>query len=130
MSNVTVIPIGHCKATDTPNTNWFFCPNIGAAYFYAILYALVLVAHIAQGIIYRKGYSWVIAMGALWELLCYIFRIISINQVTNDAWYSAWFVLILVSSPSSCTMTLVNKKIACTSMDQRIRIHGLGKNGV
>ncbi len=130
MSNVTVTPIGHCKAADTPNTAWYFCPNVGAAYFYAILYALVLVAHIAQGIIYRKGYSWVIAMGALWELLCYIFRIISINQVTNDSWYSAWFVLILVRSPSSCTMTLVDKNIACTSMDQRIRIHGHGKNGV
>ena len=95
---VTVIPIGHCKATDTPNTVWNFCPNVGAAYFYAILYALVLVAHIAQGIIYRKGYSWVIAMGALWELLCYIFRILSINQVTESSWYSAWFVLILVRS--------------------------------
>ena len=31
--------------------------------------------------------------------------------------------------PSSCT-DLVDKNIACTSMDQRICIHGLGKNGV
>ncbi|KAK0510762.1 hypothetical protein JMJ35_007194 [Cladonia borealis] len=97
MSNVTVTPIGHCKATDTPNTNWYFCPNVGAAYFYAILYALSLVAHIAQGIIYRKGYSWVIAMGALWELLAYIFRILSINHPANVSWYSAWFVVILLA---------------------------------
>ena len=130
MSNVTVTPIGHCKATDTPNTNWYFCPNVGAAYFYAILYGLTLVTHIAQGIIYRKGYSWVIAMGALWELLAYVFRILSINHPATVSWYSAWFVVILVRPLSSCAVTLIDKNIACSSMDQCIRIHGFGTNGL
>ena len=34
-----------------------------------------------------------------------------------------------LASSSSCT-GLVDKNIACTTMDQRICIHGLGKDGV
>jgi len=88
----------HCPAKDEPNSNWSFCPNTAAAYLFAVLFGLTLVAHIAQGIIYRKGFSWVIAMAALWQTACYAFRIVSINQPTNSAWCSAWFILILVSA--------------------------------
>ena len=86
-----------CAAKDDANTQWNFCPNVAPAYLYSVLFAGTLVAHIAQSVIYRKGYSWVIAMGALWETLCYVFRILSINQPTKSAWYIAWFLLILVN---------------------------------
>ena len=87
----------HCPAKDDPDTLWNFCPNVAASYLYAILFGLTFVAHIAQGIIFRKGYSWVVAMGAAWETACYAFRIVSINEPTDEAWYSAWFVLILLA---------------------------------
>jgi len=93
------MPPSHCPAKDDPNTNWSFCPSSAAAYLYAILFGFTLVAHIAQGIIYRKGYSWVVAMGALWQTMCYAFRIVSIEKPTVSAWYSAWFILILVRAP-------------------------------
>lgn len=87
-----------CAAKDDPDSVWpHFCPSKAAAYLYAILFGLTLLAHIVQAIIYRKGYSWVIAMGALWEVGCYIFRIQSINQPTKESWYTAWFVLILLA---------------------------------
>lgn len=91
--------MGGCLARTDPNTAWpGFYPNSGAAYFFAILFGLTLTAHIVQSIIYRKGYSWVIAMGALWQTTCYVFRILSIKHVANDAYYSVWFILMLVRS--------------------------------
>ena len=90
--------VAHCKAADDPKSQWpSFCPNVGAAYFYAILFALTLGAHIAQAIIHRKGYSWVVAMGAAWEMGCYISRIISIKNPDNESPYTAWFLLILLA---------------------------------
>ena len=92
--------MGTCPAQADPNSQWpGFCPNKGAAYLFAVLFGLALLAHIIQAIVYRKGYSWVIAMGALWQLACYVFRILSIEHVTNELFYSAWFILMLVRSP-------------------------------
>ena len=73
------------------------CPSLGAAYFFAVLFAATTIAHIAQGIIYRKGYSWVVAMSALWQTVAYISRVLSIQYVDNNAWYSVWFILILLA---------------------------------
>ncbi|MCJ1278200.1 hypothetical protein MMC21_006015 [Puttea exsequens] len=87
----------HCPQKDAPNANWNFCPNSGAAYFFCVLFGLTLIAHIVQAIKYRKGYSWVIAMGALWQTASYAFRIESIKEYTQSAWYTAWFVLILLA---------------------------------
>ena len=89
--------MGSCSAQTNPNSQWpALCPNSGAAYLFAILFGLTLTAHIVQSIIYRKGYSWVIAMGALWQTACYVFRILSIKYVANETYYSVWFILMLV----------------------------------
>ena len=88
----------HCPVKDDPNTVWPpFCPNIGAAYFYAILFAITLILHITQAIVHRKAYSWVISMSALWQLLAYAFRIASINSPTKQGLYIGYFVLILLA---------------------------------
>ena len=88
----------NCPAKDNPDAVWPpMCPNVGAAYFFAILFALVTVAHITQAIIYRKAYSWVIVMSSIWQSVAYIFRILSIRQVDNQTWYIAWFLLILLA---------------------------------
>ena len=89
--------MGGCPAETDPNSQWpAFCPNVGAAYLFAVLFGLTLTAHVAQSIIYRKGYSWVISMGALWQMACYVFRILSIKHVADSTYYTVWFVLILV----------------------------------
>jgi hypothetical protein len=36
-------------------------------------------------------------MGGLWQLLAFVFRIISIDSPTNSSMYSIWFILILVA---------------------------------
>ena len=85
-----------CPNTTDPNVLWDFCPNIGAAYLYAILFLLTTITHLAQAIIYRKGYCWVIIMSGVWQTLAYGFRIASIMLPKSVAAYSAWFCLILV----------------------------------
>lgn len=90
--------MGGCPAQTDPNTQWpGLCPNSGAAYLFAVLFGLTLTAHIVQSIIYRKGYSWVIAIGALWETACYVFRILSIKHVANETFYTVWFILMLLA---------------------------------
>lgn len=86
-----------CNAVTAPDTLWSFCPNVGAAYAFAVFFGLTLVIHIAQGIHYRKAYTWVIAMSALWQLTTYISRIISIYTPADLGYYAAWFVLILIA---------------------------------
>ena len=58
-----------CAAVNTPDTLWSFCPNIGAAYAFAVLFGLTFVVHVIQGVYYKKAYTWVIAMSAAWQMI-------------------------------------------------------------
>lgn len=60
-------------------------------------FCLTFLAHTCQGIYYRKLYTWVITMSALWQTIAYAFRIVRINAPTSLGNYAAWFVLILVA---------------------------------
>ncbi|KAK3725926.1 hypothetical protein LTR37_000074 [Vermiconidia calcicola] len=91
------MPAQQCAAVTTPDTIWAFCPNLGAAYAFAVFFGLTFCTHVAQGIYYRKAYTWVIAMSALWQMAAYIFRVLSINAPASLGAYAAWFVLILVA---------------------------------
>lgn len=97
--------MGSCPAQTDPDTQWphypDFCPRPGPAYLFAVLFGLTLIAHIAQSVIYRKGYSWLIAMGALWETACYLYRTLSINRVANENDYISWSLLMLVSDETA-----------------------------
>ncbi|OOG00885.1 hypothetical protein ASPCADRAFT_202721 [Aspergillus carbonarius ITEM 5010] len=76
---------------------WDFCPSLAASYLFTILFALTTLAHIAQAILYRKPYCWVIATSGLIQTITYIFRILSILHPASYTDYAAWFVLILVA---------------------------------
>ncbi|KAJ5691759.1 hypothetical protein N7462_001182 [Penicillium macrosclerotiorum] len=76
---------------------WGFCPSIEAAYLFTVLFGLTSLAHVAQAIIYRKFYCWVIAIAATIQTVTYIFRVLSILNPASYNNYAAWFVLILVA---------------------------------
>ncbi|RMZ37304.1 hypothetical protein CA14_011483 [Aspergillus flavus] len=86
-----------CKALTTPDTMWNFCPSIGAAYLLTVLFGLTTLAHIAQAILHRKLYCWVIAMSGTIQTVTYIFRVLSILNPASYDDYAAWFVLILIA---------------------------------
>ena len=71
--------------------------NIGVSYFFAVLFALLVIAHTTQAIIYRKAYSLVIIISATLQTLVFVFRILSIQNPASDLWYTLWFVIILVA---------------------------------
>ncbi|KAG6994103.1 hypothetical protein G7Y79_00047g083290 [Physcia stellaris] len=88
----------HCDVPyNDDGSVWNFCPNITAAYIFTVLFILTLIGHIAQGIIHKKGYSWVVAMSALWQSGAYIFRVISIKNPTSKGPYMIYFILLLVA---------------------------------
>lgn len=86
-----------CHVLAVPNTQWNLCPNIGAAYAFCIFFALTMIAHIVQGILYRKSYTWVIIGSALLQVLTCAFRIASIESPASLADFAAWFVIILIA---------------------------------
>ncbi|EED22970.1 conserved hypothetical protein [Talaromyces stipitatus ATCC 10500] len=86
-----------CPAITTPGTYWTFCPSLGAAIAFLVFFSLTFFVHIAQGVYYRKAYTWVISMSVLWQAITYILRIISIKNPTSLGDYAGWFVLILIS---------------------------------
>ncbi|KAL4786814.1 RTA1 like protein-domain-containing protein [Aspergillus varians] len=89
--------MAQCKALATPNTSWDFCPSLGASYLFIVLFGLTTLAHIAQAILFRKFYCWVIAMSGAFQTVSYIFRVLSILHPANDTDYILWFVLILIA---------------------------------
>ncbi|KAF7958870.1 hypothetical protein EAE96_002399 [Botrytis aclada] len=88
---------GSCAALDTPNTKWSFCPNVGAAYLFTILFVLTTVVHLAQAISHRQAYCWVVVASGLAQTLAYVFRGTSIKSPASFGDYAAWFILILIA---------------------------------
>lgn len=56
---------GDCKAVNADDTLWDFCPSVGAAFLFTVLFAITTAAHFVQAIVYRKGYSWVIILAGV-----------------------------------------------------------------
>jgi hypothetical protein len=92
------------------HTEWTFCPSTPAAILFTVLFALTTFVHIAQAVLYKKRYCWVIVCSGFVQTLNYIFRIVSIKNPTSLGAYTAWFVLVFASHsshlPSDKTLTL------------------------
>jgi hypothetical protein len=86
-----------CYAVQVKDSQWNFCPNIGVAYFYAVIFGILFVGHTVQAFIYRKFYSLVIIISAGLQTVTFIFRILSIKNPTNSTYNALWFVIILVA---------------------------------
>jgi hypothetical protein len=84
-------------ALSTPDTMWSFCPNVGAAYAFAVFFALTTIAHFIQAIVHRKPYCWVIVASGAAQTIAYVLRILSILNPTSFGYYAGWFVLILIA---------------------------------
>ena len=61
-------------ALSDPNVVWPYCPSYAAAVLFAVLYGLTTFTHLAQAILYRKGFCWVIIMAASWEFAGFAIR--------------------------------------------------------
>lgn len=67
----------NCPTVTDSDSIWPpFCPSIDAAYLFTILFGLITIAHIAQGILHRKTYSWVVVFSALLQTTAYACRVL------------------------------------------------------
>lgn len=69
-------------------------------------------------------------MGALWQTVAYIFRILSILNPASLSEYAAWFVLILVSVLDITKWPDADIALGRSSVDERVLLHGAGSNGL
>ncbi|KAJ5579648.1 uncharacterized protein N7459_005633 [Penicillium hispanicum] len=87
----------------------YYVPSFAAAVLFCVLYGLTTGVHIGQAIVYKKGYAWVITMGALWELIAFIFRTLQTlhqNNANYDTFYTIFFLLAPVWINAFLYMTL------------------------
>ena len=73
------------------------CPNLPAAYLFTVLFGLTTLAHFIQMFVHRKPYCWVIVVSGGLQTAAYVFRVMSIQDVTDSTWYSNWFILMMVA---------------------------------
>ncbi|KAI1208639.1 RTA1 like protein-domain-containing protein [Annulohypoxylon truncatum] len=85
------LPPGTCNAL------WDYYPSFSAALAFAILFGLLTLAHLYQGIAYRKKFCWVIVMASFWETMAYLFRTVSTRYQSNTAIYLVFQIFILLS---------------------------------
>lgn len=86
-----------CRASDSPDAVWEYCPSFVAAVLFATLFGLTTSIHIIQAIVYRKPFSMVLIMGALWETGGYIARIFAVQNQLSSGIYTVQQLLILLA---------------------------------
>ncbi|KAI1388042.1 RTA1 like protein-domain-containing protein [Hypoxylon trugodes] len=85
------LPPGTCNAL------WDYYPSFPAALAFTILFGLLTLAHIYQGIAYRKKFCWVIVMASFWETMAYLFRTVSTRYQQSSGIYLVFQIFILLS---------------------------------
>ncbi|KAK5089479.1 hypothetical protein LTR70_005938 [Exophiala xenobiotica] len=86
-----------CIIIPEPDRLWEFCPSLGAAVAFLIIFATTSIAHTIQAIIHRNVFAVVLIMGGLWETTGFILRVLSIINPRNGGFYSNQGILILLA---------------------------------
>ncbi|KAL1964502.1 hypothetical protein VTN77DRAFT_6928 [Rasamsonia byssochlamydoides] len=76
----------------------FYVPSYGAAVFFVILFSITMIVHGVQMFAYKKKYCWVIVMGAAWELVAMIFRVL-LTKHQNNTTYNTYNQLLFLLAP-------------------------------
>ncbi|KAK9238759.1 RTA1 like protein-domain-containing protein [Lipomyces kononenkoae] len=74
-----------------------YVPSFGAAILFSVLFGLTLICHVVQGIIYKKKYTWVVMMGALWELLAFILRALLTRNQSSTGYDTGHVIMFLLA---------------------------------
>jgi hypothetical protein len=87
-------------STTSPENGEFmflYCVSVPAAVIFAILFGIITILHIVQGIRYRKPFTWVVAMGAAWETIGFVTRTFLRAHPASTAFGALSQVLILLA---------------------------------
>jgi RTA1 like protein len=86
-----------CLDPNSPDAIWPYCPNEGAAIFFAILFLGTTVANIYFAAKYRLSFCWVLIMGAIWELVGFGMRAAATQYQQSMALYTPMLLLVLLA---------------------------------
>ncbi|KAK0612120.1 RTA1 like protein-domain-containing protein [Immersiella caudata] len=79
------------------NANYGFYPSWGWNLAFAVFFGITTLIHLVQMFVYRKWFSWVVVMGSLWELLCFVFRTIGARDQQNQDYVIVSTLLFLLA---------------------------------
>ncbi|PTB36185.1 hypothetical protein M441DRAFT_122346, partial [Trichoderma asperellum CBS 433.97] len=82
---------------DACNANYGFYPRWEDNAAFAIAFGLTTCAHLAQAIVLKKPFCWVIIMGALWECFCFILRTLGAKDQQNSTYVTVSTLLFLLA---------------------------------
>jgi hypothetical protein len=79
------------------NAFWQYSPNFAAAIIFSVLFGVLTFAHLAQAMVYRNGFCWVVVMAALWETGAYVFRALGAKNQQSSGIATVAQILVLVA---------------------------------
>ncbi|KAF5980302.1 phospholipid-translocating ATPase [Fusarium bulbicola] len=82
---------------DSCNANYGFYPNWKDNTAFAVAFGLSTVAHVAQAIILKQKFCWVIVIGASWECICFIVRALGARDQQESAYVIVSTLLFLLA---------------------------------
>ncbi|KAH8703307.1 RTA1 like protein-domain-containing protein [Talaromyces proteolyticus] len=74
-----------------------YVPSFAAAVLFVVLFGLTTIAHIAQGVAYKKPFTWVITMGAIWEIGAMVMAALLAKHQNSDTYDTVHQVLFLLA---------------------------------
>ena len=79
------------------NALWQYSPSFAAAILFSVLFGALTIAHLAQALVYRNGFCWVVVMAALWETGAYVFRALGAKDQQSSGIATVAQILVLVA---------------------------------
>ncbi|RDW58835.1 hypothetical protein BP6252_13311 [Coleophoma cylindrospora] len=80
-----------------PNYTFNYCPSLGAAILFTVLYAIAVAGHLFLAYMYRKPFCWVLIMGGTWELISILTRVVLIYSPYNQSLSNVSFVFLVLA---------------------------------
>ncbi|UKZ77026.1 hypothetical protein TrVFT333_004742 [Trichoderma virens FT-333] len=79
------------------NSNYNAIPAFIPAVVVTILFGVFTLIHLAEAIIFKKGYAWVLIMAGSWETIAFIFHSIGAHDQQNVTFATVWLILFLLA---------------------------------
>ncbi|KAI9754743.1 MAG: hypothetical protein M1815_005442 [Lichina confinis] len=82
---------------DACNSYYNFNPSFAPAVAVAVLFGILLTAHVIEAFAFRKRYCWVVIMGAAWETIAFILHARGSRDQQNIGYATAYQLLYLLA---------------------------------
>ena len=79
------------------NALWQYSPSFATAIIFSVLFGALTIAHLAQALVYRNGFCWVVIMAAFWETGAYVCRALGAKDQQSSGIATVAQILVLVA---------------------------------